>query len=115
MFFLPNNDGIRFNVTLPNDPDLCGFSARPFAKRCIAAVTSQDKREPAGYRYGTPLRAILGAGTIHVGITPNHRLRLDPVCIARASARSHLGCSCLKRTTRYSNFAQVRQVRFVGL
>lgn len=117
MFFLLNNDGIRFNVTLPNDPDLSGFSARPFAERCIAAVTTQDKREPADYRYRTPLRAILGAGRgpcdwPTLGATPNRRLCFDPVSIARASARGHLGCSSLKGTMRYSNFAQVRKVWF---
>ena len=112
MFFLLNNDGIRFNVTLPNGAGPRGFSARPFAKRCIAAVTTQYKRAPADYRYGTPLRAILGAGRggLLWALPPNRRLCLDPVSIARASARSHLGCSSLKGTTRYSNFAQVRQV-----
>ena len=62
MFFSLNNVSIRFNVTLPNAAGPCGLSAWPFTKRCIAAVTTQDKREPADYGYSTPLRAILGAG-----------------------------------------------------
>lgn len=62
MFFLLNNGRSRPDATLANAAGLCGFSIRPGAKRCLAAVMTQDKRAPADYGHGTPVKALFQAG-----------------------------------------------------